>query len=132
VLLVRDPRDTIYSSYKWFSSFGGSWIPDAAQDIGKLTYAEFLDRARIGDGETSIPGWVRFHREWLATAPAFSRFGVVRFEDLKSHPVGAVTALLAALGLVMPPDAVTRAVERSSFDAMRARSRDLRDRGRVD
>jgi hypothetical protein len=125
VLLVRDPRDTMYSSYKWFSSFGGSWIPDAAQAIGKLTYAEFLDRVRIGDGEKSIPGWVRFHRGWLEAAPTFSRFAVVRFEDLKSHPVGAITALLAALGLVMPPDVVARAAERSSFDAMRAREAEI-------
>ncbi|MEU1118722.1 MULTISPECIES: sulfotransferase domain-containing protein [unclassified Streptomyces] len=121
ILVVRDPRDTIYSSYKWFSSFGGSWIPDAADMIGKLTYPDFLDRVRLGDGEPSIPGWARFYRSWLEAAPEFSKFAVVRFEDLKSHPVGAITAMLAALGLAVAPEVVARAAERSSFKAMRAR-----------
>ncbi|MET8689532.1 sulfotransferase domain-containing protein [Streptomyces sp. NPDC004732] len=121
ILVVRDPRDTIYSSYKWFSSFGGSWIPDAADMIGKLTYPDFLDRVRLGDGEPSIPGWARFYRSWLESAPDFSKFAVVRFEDLKSHPVGAITAMLAALGLAVPPEVVEQAAERSSFKAMRAR-----------
>lgn len=121
VLLVRDPRDTIYSSYKWFTSFGGSWIPDSFEAIGELTYAAFLDRVRIGDGERSIPGWARFYRSWLDAAPAFSKFAVVRFEDLKAQPVGAITAMLAALGLVVPPDLIAQAAERSSFGAMRAR-----------
>ncbi|MFF1378299.1 sulfotransferase domain-containing protein [Streptomyces sp. NPDC058308] len=121
ILVVRDPRDTIYSSYKWFSSFGGSWIPDAADMIGKLTYPDFLDRVRLGDGEPSIPGWARFYRSWLEAAPEFSKFAVVRFEDLKSHPVGAITAMLAALGLSVTPEVVARAADRSSFKAMRAR-----------
>ncbi|WP_055563928.1 sulfotransferase domain-containing protein [Streptomyces atriruber] len=121
ILVVRDPRDTIYSSYKWFSSFGGSWIPDAADMIGKLTYPDFLDRVRLGDGEPSIPGWARFYRSWLEASPDFSKFAVVRFEDLKSHPVGAITAMLAALGLAVPPEVVEQAAERSSFKAMRAR-----------
>ncbi|MFF3642579.1 sulfotransferase domain-containing protein [Streptomyces sp. NPDC002564] len=121
ILVVRDPRDTIYSSYKWFSSFGGSWIPDAADMIGKLTYPDFLDRVRLGDGEPSIPGWARFYRSWLEAAPEFSKFAVVRFEDLKSHPVGAITAMLAALGLAVSPEVVAQAAERSSFKAMRAR-----------
>jgi len=125
VLLVRDPRDTIYSSYKWFSSFGGSWMPDSAEAIGQLTYDAFLDRVRIGDGEQSIPGWARFHRSWLEAAPAFSKFVVVRFEDLKSHPVGAITAMLAALGLVVSPDLVAQAAERSSFGSMRAREDEI-------
>jgi hypothetical protein len=78
VLLVRDPRDTIYSSRKWFSSFGGSWVPDGSGPSAELSYADFLDRVRIGDGERSIPGWARFYR-MIATA---ARFGY----DIRPEP----------------------------------------------
>ncbi len=121
VLLVRDPRDSIYSSYKWFCGFSGSWWPGASWSSEKATFAEFLDRRRRGDGETPISGWVRFNESWLDASAAFPRFAVVRFEDLKANPVGAVTAMLAALGLEAPLDVVIRAIERSSFEAMRER-----------
>lgn len=121
VLLVRDPRDTIFSSYKWFCDFSESWLPIVADASEKLSFTEFLDRVRIGDGEPSIPGWARFYSSWLEAAPAFSPFAIVRFEDLKANPVGTITALLATFGLDVPAHLVIQAAERSSFGAMRAR-----------
>ncbi|MGH3166476.1 MAG: sulfotransferase domain-containing protein [Trebonia sp.] len=121
VLLVRDPRDAIYSSYKWFCGFSGSWWPGVLESSEKATFAEFLERRRRGDGETPVSGWARFNESWLEKALSFPRFAVVRFEDLKASPVGTITAMLAALGLEATLDVVTRAAERSSFEAMRAR-----------
>src|SRR6185437_16700092 len=121
VLLVRDPRDSIYSSYKWFCGFSGSFWPGAKGTDGQATFAEFLDRRRSGDGETPVTGWARFNECWLDAASSFGRFAVVRYEELKSNPVGAITGLLTTLGVDAPLDVVTRAAERSSFDAMRTR-----------
>lgn len=121
ILLVRDPRDSIYSSYKWFCGFSGSFWPGAKGTDGHATFDEFLDRRRSGDGETPITGWARFSEGWLDAAPSFGRFAVVRYEELKSNPVGAITGLLATLGVSAPLDVVAQAAERSSFDAMRVR-----------
>lgn len=121
VLLVRDPRDAVYSSYKWFCGFSDSWWPDPSHTRGKLTFTDFLSRRRRGDGETPISGWARFSEGWLDAAPMFDRFAVVRFEDLKANAVGTITALLATFGHSLPLDLVAAAAERSSFDAMRAR-----------
>ncbi len=120
VLLVRDPRDTQYSAYHWLRGFSRSWWPDADQS-GTESFAAYLDRRRFGDGELPIPGWVSFTEGWLAALPALPRTAVVRFEDLKTNPVGSVTAMLAALGLSAPLDRVVAAVNRSTVDAMRAR-----------
>jgi hypothetical protein len=120
LLLVRDPRDTIYSGFRWFRGFSKSWWDDVEDTSGKSTLLDFLGGTRIGDGRTPVAGWTAFHEHWLAAAPALDRFAVVRFEDVKTNPVGAVTAMLAAFGQTASVERITRAVERSSFDAMRA------------
>jgi hypothetical protein len=119
ILLVRDPRDTIYSGYKWFRSFSESWWHDVSDTRGKSTFIDFLNGRRIGDGRTPVSGWTAFYENWLHAAQSFDRFTVVRFEDVKTNPVATVTAMLAAFGLTAPADRITRAVELSSFDAMR-------------
>lgn len=122
IVLVRDPRDSVYSSYKWFCGFSESWWPGSPTAGGKeMTLTEFLGRRRRGDGETPVSGWARFSEGWLDSAPMFDRFAVVRFEDLKTNPVGTITALLATFGYSVPLDIVAAAAERSSFDSMRAR-----------
>lgn len=120
LLLVRDPRDTIYSGYKWFRGFSESWWQDESNTAGKSTFVDFLNGRRIGDGRTPVTGWTDFHEHWLAAAPLVDRFAVVRFEDLKTRPVAAVTAMLAAFGVTPSLEQVERAVAASSFDAMRA------------
>lgn len=120
ILLVRDPRDTIYSGYKWFRGFSESWWQDVADTQGKSTFLDYLGGTRIGDGRSPVTGWTAFYENWLNAAGHLGKFAVVRFEDLKSDPVATVTAMLAAFGLTAPVDRITRAVELSSFDAMRS------------
>lgn len=119
ILLVRDPRDTIYSGFQWFRGFAKSWWNDVEDTRGKGTLVDFLRGTRIGDGRTPVAGWTAFYEHWLAAAPTLDRFAVVRFEDVKTNPVATVTAMLAAFGLTAPVDRIVRAVEQSSFDAMR-------------
>jgi hypothetical protein len=120
LLLVRDPRDTIYSGFQWFRGFAKSWWDDVEDTRGKGTLLDFLRGTRIGDGRTPVAGWSAFYEHWLAAAPALDRLAVVRFEDVKTDPVPTVTAMLAAFGLTASVEQILRAVERSSFDAMRA------------
>jgi hypothetical protein len=120
MLLVRDPRDTIYSGYKWFRGFSESWWQNVSDTKGKSTFIDYLDGHRIGDGRTPISGWTAFYDAWLNAAHTLDRFTVVRFEDLKTNPVGTVTAMLASFGLTPPVHEIRRAIELSSFDAMRS------------
>jgi hypothetical protein len=120
LLLVRDPRDTIYSGYKWFRGFSESWWQDEENIKGKSTFADYLGGTRIGDGRTPVAGWTAFHEHWLAAAAKFRRFAVIRFEDLKTEPAAAVTAMLAAFGLTASAERIAEATRQSSFEAMRA------------
>jgi hypothetical protein len=120
LLLVRDPRDTLYSGYKWFRGFSESWWENAESTKNKSTFVDFLHGTRIGDGRTPVAGWTAFYERWLESAQDLDRFAVVRFEDLKTNPVATVTAMLAAFGLSAPVDRIERAVQLSTFDAMRS------------
>lgn len=117
VILVRDPRDAVYSSYQWFRGFSRHWMPDAPK--GQGTFAEFLDGTGIND-EPPIAHWAAFYQAWLDALDGFPRSTVVRFEDLKADPAGTTTRFLDGFGLTVDDAEVRRAVERSSFESMRA------------
>ncbi|MFD4668214.1 sulfotransferase domain-containing protein [Lentzea sp. NPDC058450] len=120
VLLVRDPRDALHSSYRFFQGFAPTLL--SYLDIGEVSFLEFLDgKGEVGEPPITVDGWVGFHRAWLEAAHFAPRSAVVRFEDLKTRPAEAVTELMRALGLDTERAAVERAVERSSFTRMRAR-----------
>ncbi|MFD7666056.1 sulfotransferase domain-containing protein [Streptomyces sp. NPDC059788] len=117
VLLVRDPRDAVYSSYKFFNRFAPRLLPDRLK--GQGTFAEFLDDVGINE-EPPVEGWTGFCRSWHTALPGFRRSAVVRFEDLKADPEAATAALLTAFGVTRTPEAIARATGRSSYDRMRA------------
>jgi hypothetical protein len=120
VLLVRDPRDAVYSSYWYFRNFARFWWPDSDKGRrGRGTFGDYLDGLGVND-EPPIQGWVDFYREWHAALPAMPRRALVRFEDLKTDPVATVADLLRSLGVPRPEASVSRAVERSSYENMRA------------
>lgn len=116
VLLIRDPRDAVFSTYKVTQGFS-TWFPGAAPK-GQGSFAEFLDELSIND-EPPIEGWLRFNQSWF-NADGFDKLLVVRFEDLKRDTVGTVTELLKAFDVEASPELMAQAVERSSFTAMRA------------
>lgn len=116
VLLVRDPRDAVHSSYQWFRGFSPIFMADApkAQD----SFAEFLDGVGIGE-EPPIPQWAAFYGAWLEALPDFRASIVIRFEDLKADTVGSMTRLLETFGVQMDRSRIEEAVRRSDFAAMR-------------
>lgn len=117
VVLVRDPRDAVYSSYQWFRGFSPVWMPDKPKAQGD--FEDFLDGIGI-NGEPPIPHWEAFYRTWLDALDGFDASLVITFEDLKADPVGTTSRLLETFGLPVDTDAVSRAAERSSFASMRA------------
>jgi hypothetical protein len=117
VILVRDPRDTVHSSYRWFRGFSPIFMPDAPK--GQGSFAEFLDGVGINQ-EPPIAHWAAFYRAWMDALPAFARSAVVRFEDLKADPVTIMTDLLTTFGAAVDRAEVRQAVQDSSFALMRA------------
>lgn len=119
VLLVRDPRDALHSSYRFFQSFAPtvlSYLP-----VNDVSFLEFIDgKGEVSEPPITVDGWVDFYCAWTDAARRAPRSAVVHFEELKTDPTAAMTRLLQALGLSADTAAVERAVERSSFERMRA------------
>jgi hypothetical protein len=120
-LLVRDPRDAMYSYYRWRQGFSESG------ESG--TFADFLRRP--GPNAT-VPAtdWAEFYNQWRTWATAVtSPLQVLRFEDLKADPTTTVGHYLAGVGASVTTPLVAAAIETSSFTAMRAHEDRVADGG---
>jgi hypothetical protein len=112
-ILVRDPRDTLYSGYQWRASF-------AEEDWDQVP-GTFQDWLR-GPGDFSrspVDDWSAFHVAWADRARQCDKADVLRFEDLKQRPVEVVSNALHRLGVDVSPAEVRRAADASSFERMR-------------
>jgi hypothetical protein len=114
VLLVRDPRDAANSLYQFLGKYTAR---QGLADPG--TFADFLGGTGF-NGTPPMRAWTEIYQGWLAAVPQLRRCAIVHFADLKKRPVEAVTELLTTLELDVAPEVVERAVERSSFESMRA------------
>lgn len=115
VLLVRDPRDAAHSLYQFLGKMAGrmAGAPEAP------SFPEFLDGPGF-NGTAPVRAWTDLYRGWLDARPALRHFAIVQFADLKLRPVEAVTDMLTRLELPVEQATIARAVERSSFESMRA------------
>lgn len=112
ILYLRDPRDAIYSLYR----------RNYAHALG---YHAYLDRPDVWPDHFPnlffLPppeSYLLFTLFWLTvgeTVPLLT----VTFEGMRADPVGTVQRVLAHLGQARPEGEITRALERSGFDAAR-------------
>lgn len=116
ILLVRDPRDAVHSSYQYFHAFSDHWL---LRPKGQGTFTEYLDGLGINE-EPPIEGWSGFYRAWADALTGFRRSAIIRFEDLKSEPDSTVARLLEAFGIERSPESIARATWTSRYDNMRA------------
>jgi len=119
-LILRHPGDVMVSYHAYRS---------AAQ--GRRRFVGDLSRF-IRDEEVGLPAWRRHLESWWPVATHR-----VAYEALHTDGTGALRALLEAVGApVPPPDVLDAAVERSSFDRIRAmeerRGLDTRTRRHLD
>lgn len=113
-LLVRDPRDALFSLYKFRRDFA-----DVAWEKVPDTFQGFLDRVDY-TGTRPVDDWTEFNDAWSRRAEHCRHTTVTRFEDLKQDGPTAVGTALRAFGLDLPDEEIARAVENSSFENMRA------------
>lgn len=114
-MLVRDPRDALYSWYQYHRGFARlPWeqVPG--------TFEEFLAKPFF-IGVPPVAAWTAFYREWADRGRTCAAFTTLRFEDLKRTPVTTMREALEPVGLSYSDDRLERATERSSFTAMRRR-----------
>jgi hypothetical protein len=112
-MLIRDPRDALYSWYRYHRGFAEQdWeqVPDS--------FDEFL-RLPFFTGEPPVAGWTSFYSGWYERAKSCPHVRILRFEDLKSRPLKTMRDALGEVDLHLADKVIERAVQRSSFEAMR-------------
>jgi Sulfotransferase domain len=113
-LLVRDPRDALFSWYRYHREF-------AQLDWEKVdgSFAEFLSRPFFTD-QDPVGTWCSFNRGWLDRMAALPGSTVLRFEDLKRDPEAVMRKALEGVGVRVPAQRLREAAGQSTFEAMRA------------
>lgn len=113
-VLVRDPRDALYSRYRF--------RVDYAQDPADTAAGTFEDWLRLPGpaGLNPIDDWNYFYGSWLDECSGKHPHAVTRFEDLKADPSTTLRPALKDFGVTAESHHVLTAVERSSFSTMRA------------
>lgn len=115
VLIVRDPRDVVAS----LANHNGKSIDDAvaimADPLDMLAGA--TDRQALQLRQRLL-GWSGFNRSWLDQREL--PVHLLRYEDMLADTAGELSRLLDKLGFEIGRDAIGRAVERSSFEALQA------------
>ena len=111
LLLVRDPRDTLFSYYNWRLAF--------SEEGENRDFHGFLSSS-FPLGLRPVDDWTRFYRLWMSALEEFAgKVALVRFERLKSEPDAEVCRVLNAFGLPISRANVISAVKASTFDSMR-------------
>jgi hypothetical protein len=124
-LIVRDPRDALYSWYNWRRSFA-----EAEWDKVDGDLATFLGSADY-TGRTPVDDWVYFHQEWLRADPSWQPLVWTRFEDLKRDAVPYVREALRTFHIDVSDDTLDSALKRSSFESMRKHEESVADTDRT-
>jgi hypothetical protein len=114
MILVRDPRDALYSWHQYHLGFAEmEW--ETVDD----SFENFLQQPFFS-GPCPIANWRSFYEGWTRRAQRCHYSAVIRFEDLKHNPMLTIRETLAATDVQVPTENLRRAVERSSYEAMRA------------
>jgi len=115
VLIIRDPRDVLFSTLNYRRLSGLT-----TEQMSDETFAQrFI--ATQGDPEFKAIGfgtWFSHIQSWQNQ----TRFPVetIRYEDLKASPAQTLSTIASFLGYTIDDAAINAAVKASSFDSMRA------------
>lgn len=113
VVIVRDPRDALFS--EWQRHRRNLQLDPA------VTFTDFLQQPFFG-GPVSIEAMLRLHMaSWLACVEATGRQHLVlRFEDWKAEPVAALQGIAQWLRLDAPTPAIVTAAAAADVSHLQA------------
>ena len=115
VYLVRNPKDVMVSGYhfrKGINEFTGDM-------------SEFIRSKKYG-----IDNWNEHVESWLSKADKGQKLYILKYEDLKTNLISELDQLYGMLGVDVPSDVLTYAMDASSLTAMRENEEKLKSRGR--
>ncbi len=110
IFVMRDPRDTLVSSYFQAVKRSES-ITGSVGDIGEF----------IRSSERGLLKWIAFHNLWHENLPRLRSFHLVRYESMHAEPVATLRGVLEAMGLrEVRDEELTSAIEFARFDNLRS------------
>lgn len=112
IYIVRDPRDVAVSFYH--ECVKQRWITDA---YPLAAFVKDWAGARV---EPEFGTWGQHVRSWLAMREGDDEFLLVRYEDLQAKCGEELARIARFLGLESSREDISRAIELSSADRMRA------------
>lgn len=118
ILVVRDPRDALYSAWRRDEAERGL---DGGSGERFIAYA---NGSETGQNWRRAEYWDRFHAAWLghvAGKPCL----ILRFEDFKRWPLHALDRVCDFLGLTFGAQELRSAADVSSFDNVLRVDRDM-------
>lgn len=123
ILFVRDPVDAVFSWHRRWE-FAKKGLPFETYLNNFSVFPHHLPHGALVTRPLDV--FAIFTLFWLLAAddPV-----VVRYEDVKQDPVGAVKPVLAALGAERTDAEIADAARLSSFDAIRERKAEVPDWG---
>lgn len=106
IFMMRDPRDTLVSSYYQSLKREGSF----EGEIGEF----------VRSSERGILKWIAYHNLWHASRPKLRAFHLVRYEALHADPCTELRHVLEAMGLSNAThEELAAAVEFARFDNLK-------------
>ncbi|MDY6864105.1 MAG: sulfotransferase domain-containing protein [Thermodesulfobacteriota bacterium] len=108
ILIVRDGRDSILSTYNYKKNF---------ENLGKISFLEYL-KGNNGSWPEPAMGWAYYNFSWLNTLNK-ERLHVIQFENCRKQTHKEITAMLTFLGIERTYQEIDYAVNKSSYENMR-------------
>jgi hypothetical protein len=116
-MLVRDPRDVAVSQYfqwKFRMRPVKKLLNDYPPHGAEVPIFDFV----IGEG-AGLPAILDFFEIWERELPKVRASIIVRYEDMRADPAGALGRVLAFLGTPGTPEQIESAVAYAAYDNMK-------------
>jgi hypothetical protein len=117
IMLVRDPRDVAVSQYfqwKFRMRPVKKLLNDYPPHGAEVPIFDFV----IGEG-AGLPAILDFFEIWERELPKVRASIIVRYEDMRADPAGALGHVLAFLGTPGTPEQIESAVAYAAYDNMK-------------
>lgn len=119
LLLVRDPRDVLISSYFHFTK---RYLSKKAVSVSRARYYDEMNGLFIYAMDR-LPKVINFLNNWSRNLDSVENALLIRYEDLRENPNAELTKIMSFIGGEFSSETIENAVSFGSFENLRARER---------